>query len=286
MTASVFDSRSCLLGEGPLWHPLRKQLFWFDILNKKLMSMDASGPLSWSFDDYVSAAGWVDEHRLLVASATGLWRYDLTDDSKSLLCPLEKGNTKIRSNDGRADPWGGFWIGTMGINAAKGAGAIYRYYQGRLQQLYGGITISNAICFAPDRKFAYFTDTPTRQVMRVAMDRYGWPEGEPSVLVDLTQDALNPDGAVTDSAGNLWIAQWGAGRVVCYSPEGALLKTVALPAQQITCPAFGGDAFDRLFVTSATEGLSQNVLRDAPKQGMTFACDAGARGLAEPQVIL
>ena len=117
MTVQVFDDRSCSLGEGPLWHPLRNQLFWFDIIGKKLLSVDAEGPKSWQFDEFVSAAGWVDIDTLLVASASGLWRFNLTTGDRSLVCHLEHNNAVTRSNDGRADPWGGFWIGTMGIDA-------------------------------------------------------------------------------------------------------------------------------------------------------------------------
>ena len=81
------------------------------------------------------------------------------------IAPLEADNPVTRSNDGRADPWGGFWIGTMGFNAEPQAGAIYRYYKGEVLPIVRNITISNAICFAPDRSCAYYTDTPTRQIM-------------------------------------------------------------------------------------------------------------------------
>ena len=161
----IFDDTQCTLGEGPLWHPLRGTLFWFDILGKRLHSKAGQ----WQFDDYVSAAGWVDADRLIIASQTALIRFDLSDGSQTPLCPLEADNPVTRSNDGRADPQGGFWIGTMGINAEPGAGAIYRYFKGELRQLFAPVTISNAICFAPDGKTAYFTDTPTQKIMRVAL---------------------------------------------------------------------------------------------------------------------
>lgn len=286
MTSAVFDNRACELGEGPLWHPLRKQLFWFDILAKRLFTVDAEGAKSWQFDEYVSAAGWIDENSLLIASATGLWRFDLTNGERSLLCPLEHNNAVTRSNDGRADPWGGFWIGTMGINAEPSAGAIYRYYQGTLKLLFPDITISNAICFAPDRSHAYFTDTPTRQVMRVPLDHNGWPQGKPSVLIDLNAENLNPDGAVVDAEGNLWIAQWGAGRVAGYDGKGRFVRAFELPAIQVTCPAFGGRDYATLYVTSAADGLAHDVLRAAPSQGMTFELEVDVKGLPEPKVLL
>ena len=122
--STVFDDRPCELGEGPLWHPERQQLFWFDIIGKRLMTRDGQEPHSWAFDEHVSAAGWVDRDALLLASETGLWRFDLNTADRSLITPLEADNPVTRSNDGRADPWGGLWIGTMGKEAEPGAGSI------------------------------------------------------------------------------------------------------------------------------------------------------------------
>ncbi|MEP0960854.1 MAG: SMP-30/gluconolactonase/LRE family protein [Roseobacter sp.] len=286
MTAIVFDERSCTLGEGPLWHPTRKQLFWFDILEKKLLTRDAAGQRDWSFDEDVSAAGWVDHDTLLIASATGLWRFDLRDGGRTNVSGLETDTKTTRSNDGRADPWGGFWIGTMGYNAEQNAGAIYRLYKGEIRKLFGDITISNAICFAPDRRCAYFTDTPTGKILHVTLDNDGWPKEAPKVLVDLAPEGLNPDGAVVDTSGNLWVAQWGAARVAVYSDTGLFLNAIPLPAQQVTCPAFGGDDLKTLYATSARIGLAQSVHEASPTQGMTFACETTSQGIPEPQVVL
>ncbi|MBW4710139.1 SMP-30/gluconolactonase/LRE family protein [Roseobacter sp. YSTF-M11] len=286
MTPHVYDARQCQLGEGPLWHPARQQLFWFDIIGRKLLTRSARGADEWPFDEAVSAAGWIDDMTLLIASATGLWRFNLQDGSRSIVTPLEGTNPVTRSNDGRADPWGGFWIGTMGCNAEPGAGAIYRLYQGQLRKLFADITISNAICFAPDRSYAYFADTSTGKVMRVPLDRSGWPAGPPVVFIDLTKDSLNPDGAVVDQEGNIWMAQWGAGRVAAYTPDGVFQQAVEVPAAHATCPAFGGAALTTLVITTARQGIPDNRLEQENAHGMTFAAEGVARGLPEPRVIL
>lgn len=286
MSDIIFDDRPCDLGEGPFWHPKRKQMFWFDITRCQLLTRTDNGPHHWDFDEEHSAAGWIDHDTLLIASARGLWRFSLTDGSKTLLTPLERDNTVTRSNDGRTDPWGGFWIGTMGRQMEPGAGAIYRLYQGQLRQLVSGITVSNAICFDPKRAFAYYTDTVTQQVMRVALDRTGWPDGTAEVLIDLTGDGLFPDGTVTDADGNLWVAQWGASRVACYSPAGVFQRAVEVPALQSSCPAFGGDALRDLYVTSARGGLKPETLAKHPANGMTFRIPDVAQGLPDYQVRL
>ena len=163
----IFDTRACELGEGPLWHPLRGELFWFDILNRTLHSQARS----WTFSGYVSAAGWMSRDELLLASETGLIRFDLATGSET---PVVKAGTSVtRSNDGRADRQGGFWFGTMGKKTEKGAGAIWRWHRGELRQLYTGVTIPNAICFTPDGTAAHFTDTSLGQVMKVALDAQG-----------------------------------------------------------------------------------------------------------------
>ncbi|WP_108838278.1 SMP-30/gluconolactonase/LRE family protein [Tateyamaria sp. Alg231-49] len=275
----VFATHPCRLGEGPLWHPTRKALFWFDILDKTLHCKGATRH-SWSFDEYVSAAGWVDDDTLLIASASGLWRFDISSGARELVVPLEADDPSTRSNDGRADPQGGFWIGTMGIKAEAHAGAIYRYYRGEPRKLFDRITISNAICFAPDGGTAYFADTFSQRIQKVALDTDGWPKGEPEVFVDLRADGLNPDGAVVDADGNLWNAQWGAGRVACYGADGVFKRSILVPASQATCPAFGGPEGTTLFVTTAANGV------DEGQGGMTFSIDAGVMGQQEHQVIL
>ncbi len=284
---AVFDDRPCALGEGLLWHPERQQLFWFDILGKRLMTRVGDQASEWVFDEHVSAAGWVDWDTLLMASETGLWRFDLNSAQRDLLCPLEADNPLTRSNDGRADPFGGFWIGTMGFDAEPGAGAIYRYYKGELRTLIPEITISNAICFGPDAKFAYYTDTVTKRIMRWELDGTdGWPIGDAELFLDLTQEGLNPDGAVIDAQGNLWNAQWGRARVAAYTPEGAFLRAVEVAGLHSSCPAFGGEDMTTLFCTTARAGLTDAQISDEPRNGMTFSVSDVAQGQREHKVLL
>lgn len=280
-TAQIFSDTACSLGEGPLWHPECNQLFWFDILSKKLLTKDADGERSWQFDECVSAAGWVDAETLLIASESGLYRFDIASGQRDLVVPLEANNPVTRSNDGRADPWGGFWIGTMGFKAEPGAGAIYRLYRGELKQIVGDVSISNAICFAPDRSCAYYTDTADGRIMRQPLEQDdGWPVGEPEVFLDFSGDDFGPDGAVVDSDGCMWNAQWGAARVARYSAKGKLLATWDLPPSQTTCPAFGGPDLTTVYVTSAADNSSD------PQAGQTFSFETSIAGQREHQVIL
>ena len=279
MKIEIHDDRSCLLGEGPLWHPIRKRLFWFDILNKTLLTAGQD----WQFDRAVSAAGWVDDNRLLIASQTDLFLFDLRDGTSEHVLPLEADNEVTRSNDGRADPQGGFWIGTMGHQGEAGAGALYRFYRGDLRQLRDGVTIPNATCFTPDGRHAYFADTAEHLVWRYSLDADGWPEGAPEVYLDHRETGINPDGAVVDATGHFICAEWGASRVARYDPAGDLVEEFKLPVPQPTCPAFGPDA---LYVTTARQGKPGAPVDDAPYSGKTLRIDVPFKGQQEHRVIL
>ncbi len=283
----IFDQRVCTLGEGAFWHPLRQQYFWLDIIGKRLLSVAEGEQLQWQFDEHVSAAGWIDHSNLLIASESGLYQFNLEQGSKELLVPLEADKPANRSNDGRADPYGGFWIGTMGMRAEYEQGALYRYYRGELRTLRTGLTIPNAICFAPGGEFAYYADTIAGFLWRQALDKNrGWPVGDAQLLIDFKAQGLNPDGAVTDAEGYIWNAQWGAGRVACYSPQGEFVKAIATPSDQVTCTAFGGDEFTDLLITSATENMTEDQLKAEPTAGKTLIAQACGRGKAEPRVLL
>lgn len=281
MNATVFSDTVCTLGEGAFWHPLRKQFFWFDILGKRLLTRLDGAEQVWDFDECVSAAGWVDRDRLIMASASALWQFNIETGKREKLVALEADNPSTRSNDGRADPFGGFWIGTMGFNAEPNAGAIYRYYRGELRTLFNDITISNAICFAPDGRSAFFTDTKDGRVMRVGLDADGWPVGSPEVFLDLSDEEFGSDGAVIDANGNFWNAQWGASRVACYAPDGQFVRAYAVPTPQASCPAFGGPDLTTLFVTTAAEGIENDAMA-----GKTFSFQTDTTGQTEHQVVL
>ena len=173
----------------------------------------------------------------------------------------------------------------MGYNAETNAGSIYRFYKGEIRRLFPNITIPNAICF-PDRHHAHFADSAEGIIYRVELDKDGWPLGKPENFIDLSKEEFAPDGAVCDSEGRLWSAQWMASRVAVYSGEGKLVKTHELPTSQITCPAFGGPDLKTLFVTSAGAHLPDELKGTQPRAGFVFRIDTSSQGLAENRVIV
>ncbi len=288
-TCTIFDDTACQLGEGALWHPERKQLFWIDIVGQTLFARSnaANDAQSWCFDEAISAMGWIDKEHLLIASETGLLRFNLASGKSETICEMETANPLTRSNDGRADPWGGFWVGTMGKNKEPMSGAIYRYFRGELRRLYGPLSIPNAICFGPDHRFAYFTDTDDGVIWRQPLDETtGWPKGDPISYLVLPKSDYRPDGAIIDEDGQFWCAQFGFSKLTCHDSDGRLVDQIDLPAPQITCPAFGGENMTTLFATSAAKPLSARARPELKTSGMTFALTVSARGQTEHRVTL
>lgn len=287
--AQLFFDGRCRLGEGPLWHPLRQQLFWFDILEKTLFAATADGVLAgrWTFPRYASAASMIDKDTLAVAMAGAVIRLDLTTGAQTTLVTFEAELPNNRTNDGRANPAGGLWFGTMDFSEEPYSGSLYQFRKGVLKQLGADIRIPNATCFSPDGRIAYFTDTPNKIIMKRPIDpATGEPTGFWTVFRDTSGDPGFPDGAVIDSEGFMWCARWGGGRVIRYAPDGSVDREVRFPVSQTSCPAFGGADLKTLYVTSASKTLSREQLAREPHAGSVYAVEVDVAGQREPILAL
>ena len=286
---SILSDWHCHLGEGCTYDAATDTAWWFDILERKLFQADlASGVVtSHALPLMASVLAFIDGQRQLLATENGLYVRDIADGRLTLHMPLEADNAATRSNDGRVHPCGALWIGTMGRNAEKEAGAIYRFYRGELLRLYAGITIPNAICFSPDGATAYFTDSSQGVLNRVAIDpANALPTGNPETLYDNSGGAGSLDGAVVDAEGLIWNARWGGACIDAYTPQGDRVRTIRIPAKQPSCPVFVGRNFASLLVTSAWEGMDEHARGADPHHGQTFILDVGARGQPEPRIRL
>lgn len=289
MPVEILDETQCELGEGPTYDPARDTAWWFDIVGKRLFQHDfaAGSTTIHELPLMASMLGVIDGRTQLLATENGLYIRDTATSSLTLQHPLETDNSATRSNDGRVHPSGAIWIGTMGKQAEKGAGAIYWFFKGELRRLYPEISIPNAICFSPDGGTAYFTDTREGKLMAVAVDPVnGLPRGEPRLLFDYGVQKSGLDGAVVDAEGAIWIACWGGSCISVVSPQGGLLRTVPVPAFQPSCPAFVGRDLGRLLVTSAWQGMDKAGHAEDEHAGKTFILDIAVRGRAEPRVVL
>lgn len=283
----VFSNENCQLGEGPLWHPARAELLWFDITNNTLHAQNTNRYKLYKFEQNVSAVAWIDEGSVLVSGERDLTVLSLENGDKKTIIKVDANNSATRSNDGRADRQHGFWISTMGKNAEPNEGAIYRFFKGELRCLHQNITIPNAICFSPNGDTAYFADSMKKHVYKQKLNvQTGWPTADAEIFIDFTPMKKTPDGAVTDAMGNIWIAFWGEGMIEGFSPNGESKGRVNFPTPHTTCPAFGGDDFSTLYVTTAMQGLDRDALSNDKNAGKTFSSVTNIKGIAEPNVWL
>ncbi len=284
--AGIFCDRACILGEGPAAHPGLGRLYWLDILGKHLCERPFSGGATTLHDLPVMASmvARVDDATLLLGAEDGLYLRDIDSGRMRLLAALEADRPETRSNDGRVHPCGALWLGTMGREAQAGYGAIHWFFRGAVRTLFTGLTIPNAIAFAADGTHAIFADSEAGTIWRVATDpATGLPAGDRQVFVQVPASEGAPDGAVIDAEGLVWNARWGGASLDAYAPDGTRVRSIAMPARQVTCPAFIGPDADTLVVTSATEGLDPDRTDDR-FAGRTFTVPVKVKGRFEPVV--
>jgi sugar lactone lactonase YvrE len=284
---TLLDDTACTLGEGPSYDPSTQTLYWFDILEKRLLERRwPDGPTRiHALPEMASAIASVDEGRQLLVTETGLHLRDRRSGELTLHRPIEADDASTRSNDSRVHPSGAFWIGTMGKDAQKEAGAIYWYFRGELRQLYPGITVPNSICFAADGATAFFADSELATIFRVSCDpANGLPRGEPRPFIRLDDGEGVPDGSVMATDGTLWNARWDGGTLDGYDATGNRIARVALPAKRCTCPVFVGPDASRIAVTSASNGITPE--QATGRDGMTFLAGIEVAGRFDPPVAL
>ncbi|MGU3400162.1 SMP-30/gluconolactonase/LRE family protein [Brucellaceae bacterium D45D] len=285
---SLFADHIAELGEGPGYDPLTGHVWWFDILGHKLIERNwDSGTLQeHDLGMKASALAVIDRERQLIVSEHGLFIRERANGKLTLHHPLEADNAVTRSNDARVHPSGAFWIGTMGKKAEKEAGSIWWYREGQVKKLFSDITITNSISFSPDGKIAYFADTDRNIIWRVDTDpETGLPTSEKSVFHHRTEQG-GVDGSVVDGEGTLWNACWGANAVHAYSSQGRLIRSIALPVSQPSCPAFVGPDASVMIVTSAREGMNDVAKEVDPHAGKVVLLDLTVSGRHDPPVRL
>lgn len=280
-SGSVMDSNQLVLGEGPSYDPKSGRIYWFNILQKELHELD---PITHEKSVHhlpvmASVFARIDDERQLLATESGLFIRKVSDGSLSLHCDFEPERIQNRSNDGRMHPSGALWIGTMGKSAETDSGAIYHIAKGVVTTIVERISIPNAICFSPDGSIGYFVDSSKNQLMRIALDAStGLPTSTPEIFIDRSDADGGMDGAVCDLNGTIWNAFWGGGCIDHYDTKGQLVEKYLVPAKQPSCPAFYGANADRLFITSAFEGIEQNIVESNPCYGQSFDLGVSVKG--------
>ncbi|MBB4658958.1 SMP-30/gluconolactonase/LRE family protein [Parvularcula dongshanensis] len=279
------------LGEGVLWRDTDNTVWWADIIGRRLCR--ASWPdlriKRYSTPYRLCAFAFLDgtEDRLLCAFDEGFGIWDLEEESVAWISRPTDIGAGLRLNDGRVDPSGQFWAGSMheGSFAGNPSGKLYRLNgNGTIVTMRRGLAISNGLCWSPDGKTVYHADSGTGTIVQAHFDPSSDRPPDWEIFVEVEDGS--PDGAVTDSFGRLWVALWGKGAVACYSPGGEHLCELAVPAPHVTCPVFGGPGFRHLFVTSARRDLSAAQLESWPLSGSVFVYETDTIGMPSDRAAL
>ncbi len=279
------------VGECPLWNPAEACLYWVDIDGFAVHRLDpASGEhTDWKMDSEPSALALCAGGGLVVALRSGFVHLDTASGAISAIAPAPYDTSSARFNDGRVDPAGRFWVGTLYEPRDKPAAEMYVLERGkvRLASL-APMTNSNGLAFSPDGKWMYHADTAAHRVDRHAFDASAGAVSPAQRFQQFAADkaAANyggrPDGAAVDSEGAYWCAMFEGGRLLRFAPDGTLLREVKLPLRCPTMVAFGGADLRTLYVTSASHNRSAAERAQYPLTGCVISLRVDVAGLPEP----
>ena len=280
----VLDARATL-GEGALWDATDDVLWWIDIEGRLVHRYDpATGEDRTT--DVGQRIGTVVRRRrggLTVALEHGLAHLDPTSGRLELIGDPEADRPENRFNDGKCDPAGRFWAGTMNyVHEGRPDGALYCLdATGKIEKHLEGVAISNGIVWTADARTMYYADSPTRRVDAFDFDNDRGALSNRRVAVELPENLGYPDGVAIDSADNVWVAVWAGWSVVCFDPRsGGMLARVNVPAAQVTACAFGGPDLRHLYITTARKGLDGAALAEQPNAGGVFRVRVDTPGVA------
>ncbi len=271
----------CELGEGPRWDPDRRRLIFVDVLAGRLHAAAPEGRLVLTRDvgQALGAVNRTADGGLVLAMRDGIYLADADGAEPRLMAPVEGDRPDLRMNDAACDPAGRLWAGTMAFDATPSAGALYRIDgDGSVTSVLTGLTISNGLGWSPDAGLMYFVDSSSQRIDVLDYQLATGTAENRRPLADISDTRGVPDGLTVDAEGGIWVALWGGAQVRRHSPDGRVTDIVDLPVDQPTSCAFGGDAGDVLYITTARLGLTQEQLAASPLAGSVLACRPGYQG--------
>lgn len=272
----------CFLGEGPYWHSELQCFFWVDIEKGKLFQyhLESGQTKTYSFPHRLAVVLEGKDNQLILGLDRKLASFDLKTEELKWLTEVEPDFHLHRFNDGKVDPKGRIWIGTLSTLFTEGAGSLYKVGKDlkpvkQLDQL----TISNGMAWTEDNQTFYFIDTPTRQIKAFSFDIETGDIRFDRIAVEIPEELGFPDGMCIDTEGMLWVAHYGGSGVYRWNPiSGKLLDKIDLPVPHVTSCAFGGKDMDTLLITTAQENLSDTKLKEFPMSGNVFLVKTASKG--------
>lgn len=280
MALKVAVDTDDILGEGPVWSVAEQALYWVDIDRPALHRWQPAteGHMTWALPSQIGCFALKEGGGAIVALRDGLYHFDLETHALENICRPEA-TLNTRFNDGKCDRHGRFWAGTMDIAFAEPIGALYRY-DGQCRKMRAKVSCSNGLGWSPDNRTMYYTDSPTKKIVAYDFDLAGGEISNERTFAQIEEGF--PDGLTVDAEGYVWSAHWNGWQITRYAPDGSVDQAIPLPVQRPTSCTFGGPNMDRLFITTATVGLSSESLAEQPLAGKVLVWDTAVTGIPEP----
>lgn len=274
-------SKPAMLGEGPCWHATEKVLYWVDIWGKSLHRFNpANGnDEQWEIGEMVGTVAPRQRGGLILGLERGFAFFEPDSQSIERLPALED-DTVTRFNDGKCDPLGRFWCGSMDQKEETSIGTLYRLDSDqKVQPIEQDLGISNGMGWNPDRTAMYHIDSPTKTVFKYDYDSETGNVTNRRPAFKLGPDDGWPDGMTTDSEGMIWLAEWAGARVCRRNPDsGEILTQIDVPAPHTSACCFGGENMNELYITTARKGLTDEQLEQYPMSGCLFRAKTNVVG--------
>ncbi|MET6996012.1 SMP-30/gluconolactonase/LRE family protein [Chitinophaga defluvii] len=271
----VVLDHTCLLGEGPVWDAASQSILWVDIEQGEIhrFSPEQKVHKTMKIGQMVGAIAPRASGGLIAALQGSFATVDMEKQTLHPIIDPEIHLPDNRFNDGKCDPAGRFWAGTMDyISGKKGAGSLYTLHTDMsVVTRIEGVSCSNGLAWSADHRTLYYIDTPTQQVVAYDYDPESGDIRNKRVVITIPASSGYPDGMTIDTDGMLWVACWDGWRVSRWDPStGKLLQDILLPAAKITSCTFGGPGLRDLYITSAKTGLNAQQLKEQPLAGSLF----------------
>ena len=271
------------LGEGPIWDPRSKVLLWVNILGKQLRMYDpvSDADRVIELDQMPGTVVLRAKGGLMLALEGGFASFDPDTNAIEFITDPESDKPGNRFNDGKCDPAGRFWAGTMPYDAEAASGALYCLdTDGTSKKMISDVYCSNGIAWTADRKTMYYIDSVTRNVDAFDYDLATGDIANRRTVISVPESDGMPDGMAIDTEDKLWVAQWGGWRVAHWDPlTGQMIDMVELPVSQVSACWFGGEDLDELYITTARTRLTDEALAKEPLAGGLFKARVGVKGL-------
>ena len=279
----IITNHKCQLGEGPVWDTERHEICWIDIVKGEIhqYTFENKNLRTFSINEMVGSFAVCKDKNFIFASKSGIGFLDRATGKIERVVNPEKDLPNNRFNDGKCDPAGRFWAGTMSVTDEPNCGNLYAFEYGTIEKKTDNISISNGMAWNEDENKMYYIDSPTFEVVAYDYEKSTGHISNREVIIKIPKEEGTPDGMTIDEDGMLWIAHWDGWQVGRWNPEtGEKLFHIKLPVARVTSCTFGGKNLTDLFITSAKEGLTESQLQEQPLAGALFVVrNCGFKGV-------